>query len=144
MSRRGIFTALISACLLTSSWSVAQKNNDPKQDDAKKEEGKKDDAKKDDKKDDKKGEKKEEKKDEKKEEERVVPPLSGDFKKTWADLPDDVKSWLAGSPYLLAQGGANPDRHLDRLVAAVMRGAMFRSLSAGGIAALVVLAFSPL
>jgi len=41
MSRRGIFIALISACLLTSSWSVAQKNSDPKQDDAKKEEARK-------------------------------------------------------------------------------------------------------
>jgi glycosyltransferase involved in cell wall biosynthesis len=37
------------------------------------------------------------------------------------DLPMDVTSWLDGSPYLLAQGGANPDRHLDTLVAAVLR-----------------------
>src|SRR5882762_1550455 len=41
MSRRGIFFALISACLLTCSWSVAQKNSDPKQDDAKREDARK-------------------------------------------------------------------------------------------------------
>jgi GWxTD domain-containing protein len=31
MSRRGIFITLTSLCLLTASWSVAQKKNDPKQ-----------------------------------------------------------------------------------------------------------------
>jgi succinoglycan biosynthesis protein ExoL len=35
-------------------------------------------------------------------------------------LPLAVVEWLDGSPYLLAQGGANPDRHLDSLVAAVL------------------------
>src|SRR6266404_6482465 len=43
MSRRGILIALTSICLLTSSWSVAQKKNDPKQD-ARKEEQKKKEA----------------------------------------------------------------------------------------------------
>jgi succinoglycan biosynthesis protein ExoL len=36
-------------------------------------------------------------------------------------LPGEVTRWLDGFPYLLAQGGANPDRHLDSLVAAVLR-----------------------
>ena len=35
-------------------------------------------------------------------------------------LPPDVSRWLDGSPYFLAQGGANPDRHLDSLVTAVL------------------------
>src|SRR6266446_1731569 len=43
MSRRGILITLTTICLLTSSWSVAQKKNDPKQD-AKKEEQKRKDA----------------------------------------------------------------------------------------------------
>src|SRR5207248_3113946 len=37
MSRRGIFITLTSLLLLTSSWSVAQKKNDPKKEDTKKE-----------------------------------------------------------------------------------------------------------
>ena len=37
MSRRGIFITLTSLFLLTSSWSVAQKKNDPKKEDTKKE-----------------------------------------------------------------------------------------------------------
>jgi len=41
MSRRGILIALTSICLLTSSWSVAQKKNDPKQDTKKEEQKKK-------------------------------------------------------------------------------------------------------
>ena len=41
MSRRGIFVTLTSLCLLTSSWSVAQKKNEPKKEDTKKEEAKK-------------------------------------------------------------------------------------------------------
>src|SRR6266850_3780796 len=44
MSRRGIFIAVTSICLLSSSWSVAQKKNDPKQTDIKKEEAKKREA----------------------------------------------------------------------------------------------------
>ena len=35
-------------------------------------------------------------------------------------LPSDASRWLNGSPYFLAQGGANPDRHLASLVAAVL------------------------
>ena len=41
MSRRGIFVTLTSLCLLTSSFSIAQKKNDPKKEDTKKEEQKK-------------------------------------------------------------------------------------------------------
>src|SRR5437879_4930044 len=37
MSRRGIYITLTSLLLLTSSWSVAQKKNDPKKEDTKKE-----------------------------------------------------------------------------------------------------------
>src|SRR3989440_1699615 len=37
MSRRGIFITLTSLLLLSSSWSVAQKKNDPKKEDTKKE-----------------------------------------------------------------------------------------------------------
>src|SRR2546425_2942910 len=44
MSRRGIFITLTSMCLLTSSWSVAQKKNDPKQGETKKEESRKKEA----------------------------------------------------------------------------------------------------
>jgi len=35
-------------------------------------------------------------------------------------LPEEVKKWLKGKPYLLAQGGANPDRYLDEVVAAAL------------------------
>jgi hypothetical protein len=35
-------------------------------------------------------------------------------------LPEEVKEWLRGKPYLLAQGGANPDRHLDEVVEAII------------------------
>ncbi|HSU89181.1 MAG TPA: GWxTD domain-containing protein [Terriglobia bacterium] len=45
MSRRGIFVTLTSLCLLTSSFSIAQKKNDPKKiEDTKKEEQKKKEA----------------------------------------------------------------------------------------------------
>jgi len=45
MSRRGIFVTLTSLCLLSSSFSIAQKKNDPKKiEDAKKEEQKKKEA----------------------------------------------------------------------------------------------------
>lgn len=37
------------------------------------------------------------------------------------ELPEKIKSWLNGSPYLLAQGGANPDRYFEQLVEAMMR-----------------------
>src|SRR5215467_10802172 len=40
MSRRGIFITLTSLLLLTSSWSIAQKKNDPRKEDSKKEEPK--------------------------------------------------------------------------------------------------------
>ena len=33
-------------------------------------------------------------------------------------LPDDLSAWLDGEPYILAQGGANPDRYLWNLVEA--------------------------
>jgi len=36
-------------------------------------------------------------------------------------LPTALQDWLKGKPYLLAQGGANPDRHLEELVEAVLR-----------------------
>ncbi len=35
-------------------------------------------------------------------------------------LPDSVTEWLAGRSYFLAQGGANPKRGLDELVAATL------------------------
>jgi len=35
-------------------------------------------------------------------------------------LPEEVKEWLKGKPYLLAQGGANPDRHLNEVVEAII------------------------
>ena len=44
MSRRGIFVTLTSLCLLSSSWSIAQKKNEPKKEDTKKEEAKKREA----------------------------------------------------------------------------------------------------
>jgi hypothetical protein len=47
------------------------------------------------------------------------------------DLPEQVKSWLGDSPYLLAQGGANPDRHLNSLVTAVLRDAQFKLMVVG-------------
>jgi len=36
-------------------------------------------------------------------------------------LPTALQDWLKGKLYLLAQGGANPDRHLEELVEAVLR-----------------------
>src|SRR5262249_10885812 len=36
------------------------------------------------------------------------------------ELPATVREWLDGSSYLLAQGGANPDRHLESLVAGLL------------------------
>lgn len=51
------------------------------------------------------------------------------------ELPDDVVAWLDGAPYLLAQGGANPDRHLDSLVAAVMRTQRIKLVVVGPYAA---------
>jgi glycosyltransferase involved in cell wall biosynthesis len=47
------------------------------------------------------------------------------------DLPDTVAAWLGDSPYLLAQGGANPDRHLNNLVAAVLRHPRFKLVVVG-------------
>ena len=44
MSRRGIFITLTSLCLLTASWSVAQKKNDSKSEETKQEEAKKKEA----------------------------------------------------------------------------------------------------
>lgn len=35
-------------------------------------------------------------------------------------LPSEIERWLEGIPYVLAQGGANPNRHLEELVDAVM------------------------
>ncbi len=35
-------------------------------------------------------------------------------------LPEAIVQWLGGAPYLLAQGGANPERHLSELIAAVL------------------------
>ena len=35
-------------------------------------------------------------------------------------LPKEIKEWLNGKPYLLAQGGANPDRYLNEVVEAVL------------------------
>jgi len=48
-----------------------------------------------------------------------------------APLPDEVDRWLDGSAYLLAQGGANPDRHLNSLVAAVLANGQFRLIVVG-------------
>ncbi len=36
------------------------------------------------------------------------------------DLPSTVQKWLNGSDYVLAQGGANPGRHLEKLVEAII------------------------
>lgn len=36
------------------------------------------------------------------------------------ELPESIRTWLDGSPYVLAQGGASPGRHLGQLVAAIM------------------------
>jgi glycosyltransferase involved in cell wall biosynthesis len=47
------------------------------------------------------------------------------------ELPEHVAAWLGGSPYLLAQGGANPDRHLSSLVAAVLRHPRFKLVVVG-------------
>ena len=35
-------------------------------------------------------------------------------------LSEEVKEWLRGKPYLLTQGGANPDRYLDEVVEAII------------------------
>ena len=35
-------------------------------------------------------------------------------------LPKEVKEWLKGKPYLLAQGGAAPNRYLDEVVEAIL------------------------
>ena len=35
-------------------------------------------------------------------------------------LPEEVKKWLKGKPYLLAQGGANPNRYLEEVVSAIL------------------------
>jgi len=51
------------------------------------------------------------------------------------DLPDDLDAWLDGRPYLVAQGGANPDRHLPNLVAAVMRTGLFKLVVVGPFSA---------
>lgn len=36
-------------------------------------------------------------------------------------IPTEVLNWLDGEEYILAQGGANPDRYLDNLVAAFIK-----------------------
>lgn len=36
-------------------------------------------------------------------------------------LPQSIQEWLQDSPYLLAQGGANPDRNLPELIEAIMQ-----------------------
>ena len=36
------------------------------------------------------------------------------------ELSEDVKRWLNGGPFVLAQGGAAPDRHFEELVSAVL------------------------
>jgi len=46
-------------------------------------------------------------------------------------LPEEVTEWVGDSPYLLAQGGANPDRHLKSLVAAVLRMPKFKLVVVG-------------
>lgn len=46
-------------------------------------------------------------------------------------LPAAVAEWLRGAPYVLAQGGANPDRHLDNLVASVVRIRRFKLVVVG-------------
>lgn len=35
-------------------------------------------------------------------------------------LPENVRHWLGGKPYVLAQGGAAPDRHFEVFVSAVL------------------------
>lgn len=35
-------------------------------------------------------------------------------------LPHDIKNWLDGQSYILAQGGANPGRYLEEVIAAMM------------------------
>lgn len=46
-------------------------------------------------------------------------------------LPPEVVAWLDGAPYLLAQGGASPNRHLEELVAAVMTWAHWKLVIVG-------------
>ena len=53
-------------------------------------------------------------------------------------LPSEVVAWLDGEPFLLAQGGANPDRHLNSLVAAVLRNRQFRLVVVGPFGARLV------
>jgi hypothetical protein len=36
------------------------------------------------------------------------------------DLPPLLKKWLAETPYILAQGGANPDRYLENVIKAIL------------------------
>lgn len=36
-------------------------------------------------------------------------------------LPKSVTDWLQDTPYILAQGGANPDRHLPELITAILQ-----------------------
>lgn len=36
------------------------------------------------------------------------------------DLSEDTRQWLSGVPYILAQGGASPNRYFEHLVAAVV------------------------
>ena len=50
-------------------------------------------------------------------------------------LPANAVEWLDGEPFLLAQGGANPDRHLNSLVAAVLRNRRFRLVVVGPFSA---------
>lgn len=46
-------------------------------------------------------------------------------------LPPEITTWLDGAPYLLAQGGASPNRHLEELVAAVMTWARWKLVIVG-------------
>jgi glycosyltransferase involved in cell wall biosynthesis len=47
------------------------------------------------------------------------------------ELPPIVQEWLAGEAYLLAQGGANPGRHLKDLVQAVLSTRDFKLIVVG-------------
>jgi len=42
------------------------------------------------------------------------------FKVPRGSLPHEIEAWLSGQSYILAQGGANPDRYLENVIAAVM------------------------
>jgi glycosyltransferase involved in cell wall biosynthesis len=47
-------------------------------------------------------------------------------------LPSDVENWLDGEDYILAQGGANPNRYLGNLVSAFVEGSLpYRLLVVG-------------